>query len=89
MTQPRDTERLLKEQIEVLESQYAMAKAAARANWFRFIKAQKALYGVMRWLDVSIEHETLAMLQDSGWYNEACDVIGWNFDYTTQERYRL
>lgn len=76
----------LQDRIEQLEAQLALSRSASRANWFRFIKTQRALYGAMTWLDVSQDPETLKQLQQhQDWWADASDVLGWNFDFSSVE----
>lgn len=71
----------LENRIEELESQLALSRSASRSNWRRFIKAQKALYGIMLWADVSLTEEQEMALKMHPEYRNASSVLGWDYDH--------
>lgn len=69
--------------IEELESQLAISRSASKANWNAFIRAQKALYGIMLWADVSLSDEQMVALRMNPEYTDASKVLGWDIDWAS------
>lgn len=71
------------DRIENLESQLAISRSASKANWRAFVNAQKALYGIMLWLDVSLTEEQTAALRMKPEYADASKILGWDIDWAS------
>lgn len=71
----------LENEIEELKAQLALSRSASRNNWLSFIGAQKALYGAMLWLDVSLSDEQFHAINKAEWYIAAQKILGWDLDH--------